>query len=92
MTIEELITLGKMGYSKEEINALINPKQEVTESTKEEVKEEIKEETPDYLGEIKALKQQIADMQKNNVQQASVDTLPEINIDNVLKSFLERND
>ena len=70
MTIEQILELGKMGYSKEDIEALEkapqDPKQE--DPKKEEPKKEEPKQDPDKLGEVfKAIAELTKAIQANNI-------------------------
>lgn len=80
MTIEQILELGKMGYSKEDIEALDkasqDPKQEdpkkdepkKEEPKKEEPKKEEPKQDPDKLGEVfKAIAELTKAIQANNI-------------------------
>lgn len=69
MKISERITLLKAGYSREEINQMVNEEkaEETAESEKPEVPQDYKDILVNLASEVKTLKEAV---QRKNVQQA----------------------
>lgn len=102
MTIQEILDLGKMGYTKADIEKMggVDPKQEPKQEPKEEPKHEPKEEpkqepnqAPDnnakFLEDLnKTLSGFIADLQKQNIINSNNRTEQKESAEDILASII----
>lgn len=79
MTLNDILTLGKMGFTKEEIMKLKTP----TQQTQQPQQPQQTQQTPqtDFLDEIKKLRQEIA-------RGSSFNTQSEETVDDILATIL----
>lgn len=86
MKIAERLALLKAGYSKDEINAMIDADQQAIENVPDVVPEEDKKE--DYMKVISALAGEVKDLKEavyaKNIQQTEVKVTPEKSAEDIL--------
>lgn len=86
MKISERLALLKAGYSKEEINSMIDEDQKAVEKAPED--SPVKEETNEYMKVISALAGEVKDLKeavyKKNIEQTEGRTEPEKKAEDIL--------
>ena len=92
MTIKERLALLKAGYSKDEINAMIDEEKTPVEQTEEQT--ESKTDVPDFMAAVTALAEEVKGMkkamQKENLKNTEIDgtETTKDQVDKILQSII----